>query len=95
MTRGLRRGSLTRLRRGASSDSLIEFVTDRAGHDWRYAIDASKIERIWGLCPTRPLRRVWQKRSTGTSPMRPGGGRSLIERRPLVSSGRFFNSSGR
>jgi dTDP-glucose 4,6-dehydratase len=25
--------------------SLIEFVTDRPGHDWRYAIDPSKIER--------------------------------------------------
>ena len=37
--------------RGASSDSLIEFVTDRAGHDWRYAIDASKIERELGFVP--------------------------------------------
>jgi dTDP-glucose 4,6-dehydratase len=37
--------------RGASSDSLIEFVTDRAGHDWRYAIDASKIERDLGFVP--------------------------------------------
>ena len=33
-----------RRRRSVSSESLIEFVTDRAGHDWRYAIDASKIE---------------------------------------------------
>ena len=24
--------------------SLIEFVTDRAGHDWRYAIDSSRIQ---------------------------------------------------
>jgi dTDP-glucose 4,6-dehydratase len=30
---------------------LIEFVTDRAGHDWRYAIDASKIERELGFAP--------------------------------------------
>ena len=37
--------------RGARSDSLIEFVTDRAGHDWRYAIDASKIERDLGFVP--------------------------------------------
>ncbi len=28
--------------------SLIEFVTDRPGHDLRYAIDCSRIEREWG-----------------------------------------------
>jgi dTDP-glucose 4,6-dehydratase len=37
--------------RGERSDSLIEFVTDRAGHDWRYAIDASKIEQALGFSP--------------------------------------------
>ena len=37
--------------RGELSDSLIEFVTDRAGHDWRYAIDASKIEQALGFVP--------------------------------------------
>ena len=37
--------------RGERSDSLIEFVTDRAGHDWRYAIDASKIEQTLGFVP--------------------------------------------
>lgn len=26
-------------------EHLIEFVTDRPGHDWRYAIDATKIQR--------------------------------------------------
>ncbi|MGI9286456.1 MAG: dTDP-glucose 4,6-dehydratase [Pseudomonadales bacterium] len=31
--------------RGLSSRDAIEFVTDRAGHDWRYAIDATKITR--------------------------------------------------
>jgi len=36
---------------GASAESLIEFVTDRAGHDWRYAIDATKIERELGFTP--------------------------------------------
>jgi dTDP-glucose 4,6-dehydratase len=30
---------------------VTEFVTDRAGHDWRYAIDASKIERELGFAP--------------------------------------------
>ena len=30
---------------------LISFVTDRPGHDWRYAIDASKIENKLGWLP--------------------------------------------
>lgn len=34
-----------------SYDSLITFVTDRPGHDVRYAIDASKIERELGWKP--------------------------------------------
>ena len=29
-------------------ETLIEFVADRPGHDRRYAIDCSKIEREWG-----------------------------------------------
>jgi dTDP-glucose 4,6-dehydratase len=33
------------------SRQLITFVTDRAGHDLRYAIDASKIERELGWVP--------------------------------------------
>ncbi|MEH6580561.1 MAG: dTDP-glucose 4,6-dehydratase [Halioglobus sp.] len=37
--------------RGASASDLIEFVTDRAGHDWRYAIDASKITAELGYDP--------------------------------------------
>ena len=35
----------------ADFTSLIEFVTDRPGHDRRYAIDASKIERELGWRP--------------------------------------------
>jgi dTDP-glucose 4,6-dehydratase len=31
---------------------LITYVTDRPGHDRRYAIDASKIERELGWTPT-------------------------------------------
>ncbi|MAI12326.1 MAG: dTDP-glucose 4,6-dehydratase [Rhodospirillaceae bacterium TMED167] len=31
-----------------SYDSLIEYVTDRPGHDYRYAMDASKIEKELG-----------------------------------------------
>lgn len=37
--------------RGDSADTLIRFVTDRAGHDWRYAIDASRIMRELGYSP--------------------------------------------
>ncbi len=36
---------------GASYRDLIAFVTDRPGHDRRYAIDASKIERELGWTP--------------------------------------------
>ena len=32
-------------------DSLIKFVKDRPGHDWRYAIDSSKIEKELGWSP--------------------------------------------
>jgi dTDP-glucose 4,6-dehydratase len=37
--------------RAAPHSDLIEFVTDRPGHDIRYAIDASKIERELGWVP--------------------------------------------
>ncbi len=36
---------------GAPHADLIAFVADRPGHDWRYAIDASKIERELGWTP--------------------------------------------
>jgi len=36
---------------GAPHDQLISFVTDRPGHDKRYAIDAGKIERELGWTP--------------------------------------------
>jgi len=32
-------------------DEVVQFVRDRPGHDWRYAIDASKIERELGWTP--------------------------------------------
>ncbi len=35
-----------------TSDSLITYVTDRAGHDLRYAIDASKIQKELGWTPS-------------------------------------------
>jgi dTDP-glucose 4,6-dehydratase len=37
--------------KGESTDRLITFVRDRPGHDRRYAIDASKIERELGFVP--------------------------------------------
>ena len=36
---------------GAGARELIRFVTDRAGHDWRYAIDAGRITRELGYAP--------------------------------------------
>lgn len=38
--------------RGTDSRKLITFVTDRQGHDRRYAIDASKIARELGWSPS-------------------------------------------
>jgi dTDP-glucose 4,6-dehydratase len=38
---------------GASHRELITFVKDRPGHDYRYAIDAAKIERELGWRPSR------------------------------------------
>ena len=35
-----------------SSEKLITYVTDRAGHDFRYAIDASKIQKELGWEPS-------------------------------------------
>ena len=37
--------------RGASCRERITFVSDRPGHDWRYAIDASKIRESLGFEP--------------------------------------------
>lgn len=37
--------------RASSYADLITFVTDRPGHDWRYAIDASKIQQELGWFP--------------------------------------------
>lgn len=36
---------------GQPCASLIEYVSDRPGHDWRYAIDISRIERDLGYRP--------------------------------------------
>jgi dTDP-glucose 4,6-dehydratase len=39
-------------RRAGDSEKLITFVTDRAGHDLRYAIDSSKVRKELGWEPT-------------------------------------------
>jgi dTDP-glucose 4,6-dehydratase len=39
-------------REEGSSERLITYVTDRAGHDLRYAIDASKLQRDLGWIPS-------------------------------------------
>jgi dTDP-glucose 4,6-dehydratase len=41
-------GILDRLVPGRRHEELIEFVSDRPGHDMRYAIDASKVKRELG-----------------------------------------------
>ena len=37
---------------GNATSSLITMVKDRPGHDWRYAIDASRIEKELGFTPS-------------------------------------------
>jgi dTDP-glucose 4,6-dehydratase len=39
-------------RNGGESEELITFVTDRKGHDLRYAIDATKLETELGWTPS-------------------------------------------
>ena len=43
------------------NDDLIEFVTDRPGHDMRYAIDPSKIARELGWYPETPFKEGIEK----------------------------------
>jgi len=46
---------------GGPTERLITFVTDRPGHDARYAIDASKIERELGWTPVETFETGLQK----------------------------------
>jgi dTDP-glucose 4,6-dehydratase len=46
-------GELAPLSDGGSYDDLIEYVTDRPGHDRRYAVDITKINRELGWQPTQ------------------------------------------
>jgi dTDP-glucose 4,6-dehydratase len=55
------------------AQSLITYVTDRAGHDYRYAIDATKLKRELGWRPTvnfeEGLRRVVAFYSRDSKPL--------------------------
>ena len=41
------------------AESLIQFVTDRPGHDLRYAIDCEKLERELGWQPQVQFDKGW------------------------------------
>ena len=42
-------------------DGLIQFVSDRPGHDFRYAIDSTKIREKLGWRPTEPFEGALEK----------------------------------
>ncbi len=44
-----------------TSDNLITYVTDRAGHDYRYAIDSSKLQKDLGWKPSLQFEEGIQK----------------------------------
>lgn len=46
-------------------ESLIHFVTDRPGHDMRYAIDPTKTTKNWDDCRPLPLTREFRRPSAG------------------------------
>ena len=54
----------------------IQFVSDRPGHDYRYAIDAAKARGALGWKPQELCQTVCQRRSTGISIT--GTGRRMI-----------------
>ena len=65
-------------RRLGSRHRLISFVTDRPGHDRRYAIDASKLERELAGARRRPSKPDLPRPSDGIWKTGRGGRPSLI-----------------
>lgn len=49
------------------SDELITYVTDRLGHDMRYAIDSRKLQNELGWEPSLQFEEGIEKQSVGTS----------------------------
>jgi len=54
-------------------ESSIEYVEDRKGHDFRYAIDFSKIKSEFGWIPKELSKRVLKKQLNGIKIMKIGG----------------------
>jgi dTDP-glucose 4,6-dehydratase len=48
-------------RKGGSHAELLEFVEDRPGHDRRYAIDCSKLQRELGWRPLESFKTGLEK----------------------------------
>jgi len=48
-------------RENGENEKLISFVTDRPGHDARYAIDATKLKKDLGWEPTQPFQELLSK----------------------------------
>ncbi|APD50919.1 hypothetical protein AUF42_06910 [Francisella hispaniensis FSC454] len=45
----------------APHSKLITFVEDRKGHDWRYAIDNSKIQNELGWKPSQDFDKMFRQ----------------------------------
>ena len=62
--------------KGRPHRELITFVADRPGHDFRYAIDFSKLKSELGWRPRHSFESGFWRRCNGTSTIAPGGNRS-------------------
>jgi len=60
---------------GGSTRKLIAFVKDRPGHDRRYAIDASKIQRELDGCRRTRSKKAYARPFAGIWTIKPGSKR--------------------